>query len=85
MLPRNDRSFIFESQLVPFAFSLILGDPFMVSLSFPLNYGTGGLFSKKNAFYWRTNFAGKIYREIVLHAGTNDQWKGVSQMHFPVI
>ena len=31
ILLRNDLSFIFEFQLAPFAFSLILGDPFMVS------------------------------------------------------
>ena len=39
IFPRNDLSYIFEFQLVPFAFSLI-------------------------AFYWGTNFVGKIYREI---------------------
>ena len=31
ILSRNYLSYIFEFQLVPFAFSLILGDPFMVS------------------------------------------------------
>ena len=41
-----------------------------------------GDFSLKNAFHWGTNFVGKIYREIVLHGGTNDQGEGVSQNAF---
>ena len=57
ILPRY-LSYIFKLQLVLSAFSLILGEPFLVSLS-PL--------SKKE------KFVGKIYREIVLHEGTNDQ------------
>ena len=46
ILPRNNLSCIFEFQLIPFAFSLILGDPVMVSSS-PVKYGEGGIFSKK--------------------------------------
>ena len=30
VLPRNYLSYIFQFQLVPFTFSLVLGDPFMV-------------------------------------------------------
>ena len=41
-------SSIFEFQLVPLAFSLILGDPFMVSL--PIKYRGGGFFAKKRLF-----------------------------------
>ena len=67
ILPTNYLSYIFEFQLVPIAFSLILGDPFMVK---------GGDFFLKNAFYVWTNFVTKIYRGIVIHGGTNDQSKG---------
>ena len=42
-------SFIYEFQVVIFAFSLILGDPFMVSPS-PLKYGGGGTFLQKLLF-----------------------------------
>ena len=41
-----------------------------------------GDFFPKNAFYWGTNFEGKIYGEIVLHGGTNDQGEGVSKNTF---
>ena len=71
ILPRNYISHIFEFQLVPFPFSFILGDPFMVFLS-PLKYGEGELFPK-NTFHVETNFVGKIYRWIVLHGRTNYQ------------
>ena len=71
ILSRNYLSYIFKFQLVPFAFSLILGDPFMVFPS-PLKYGEGGFFPK-NAFDGGTNFVGKIYRGIVLDGGTIDQ------------
>ena len=42
-LAKKYLSYIFEFQLVPFAFSLILGDPFMVSPSY---YGEGAFFQK---------------------------------------
>ena len=71
ILPRNYISHIFEFQLVPFPFSFILGDPFMVFLS-PLKYGEGELFPK-NTFHGETNFVGNIYRWIVLHGRTNYQ------------
>ena len=41
-----------------------------------------GDFFPKSAFHWGTNFVGKIYRDIVLHRGTNDQAQGVSQNAF---
>ena len=62
---------IFEFQLVPFVFSLMLGDLFMVSPPTPL-LKTGRLFSKKY-FSWGTNFVGEIYKGIVLHGEINDQ------------
>ena len=43
IMPRNYISYIFDFQIVPFALSLILGEPFMVSL-LPLTYGEGGDF-----------------------------------------
>ena len=56
--------YIFEFQLVFFAFSLL-------------------------CFSRGINFAGKIYRQIVLHDGTNDHIipRGTEfhKMHFPVI
>ena len=80
-------SLIFEFQLVPFAFSLILGEPFMVSPPPPKEWG-GGLFSKK-CFSGGKNFMGKIYRGIALHGGINDQiiprGKEYHKMYFPVI
>ena len=82
ILPRNYVSYIFEFQLVPFDFSLTLGDPFMVSPS-PLKYEEGGLFSEKTLFMGGDNFVWKIYRRIVLHEGTNDEGEGVSQNIFP--
>ena len=43
----------------------------------------------KVCFSWGTNFMGKIYREVVLHAGTNDhiipRGKEFHKIHFPVI
>ena len=45
ILSRNYLSYIFEFQLVPFAFSLILGDPFMVSPP-PLSMEMGDFFPK---------------------------------------
>ena len=41
-----------------------------------------GDFFPKNAFHWGKNFVGKIFREITLHGGTNDQGGGVSQNAF---
>ena len=87
MLPRNYLSYIFEFQLVTFAFSLILGDPFMVSPP-PLKYGERDFFLK-NAFHGRTNFVGKAYKGIVLHGGTNDlimpRGKEFHKIHYPVL
>ena len=40
-------SFIVEFQLVPFAFSLILGDPFMASPPSPKVWGRGTFFQEK--------------------------------------
>ena len=62
---------IFEFQLVLFVFSLVLGDPFMVSPPTPL-LKRGRHFSKKY-FSWGTDFVGKIYKGVVLHGETNDQ------------
>ena len=77
ILPRSYLLYIFEFQLVLLAFSLILGDTFMVS-PHPQVY-----------FSWRTNLVGKIYRGIVLNGGTNDhiipREKDFHKMHFPVI
>ena len=64
ILPRNYLLYIFEFQLAPFPFSLILGDLFMVK---------EWNFFQKNDFHVEKNFVGKMYREIVLHGGTNDQ------------
>ena len=50
--------FMLEFQLVPFAFSFILGDPFIVSPPH-IKFWEGGLLSKKN-FSWGTNFLEKI-------------------------
>ena len=50
ILPRNYLLYSFEFQLVPFAFSLIMGDPFMVSPS-PRKYGEGQFFSNE-CFSW---------------------------------
>ena len=87
ILPRNDLSYIFEFQLVPFTFSLILGDRYMMS-PHPLKYGEERFFSRK-CFSWGKNYLGKIYREIVLHGGSNDQniprKKKFHKMQFPVI
>ena len=59
---RNYLSYVFEFQLVPFAFIVTLRDPFMVSPP-PKKYdewwGGGGLFYKK-CFSRGTNFVGKI-------------------------
>ena len=75
-------SFIFESQLVPFAFSPIFGDPFMVS-PLLLKYEEGRLFFQKMPF-----MGGQIYEGIVLHGQTNDQVirreKEFQKIHFPV-
>ena len=49
IFPRNYLSYIFEFQLVPFAFSLILGDPFMESPTTPKILG-GETFFKKMLF-----------------------------------
>ena len=57
IMPRNYISYIFEFQIVPFALSLILGDPFMVSL-LPLTYGEGGIFP--NVFHRGQVLRGKI-------------------------
>ena len=89
ILPRNYLPYIFEFQLVLFPFSLILGNPFMVSPS-PLKYGRGDYFPKM-LFMWGggANFVGEIYRVIVLHEETSDQkllrGKEFHKMHFPVI
>ena len=67
ILSRNYFSYIFEFQLVNFfSFSLILGDPLMVSPPPPppWKYGNGGLFSKKY-FSWGqillVKFIGKLF------------------------
>ena len=93
ILWRNYLSYLFEFQLVPFAFIVILRDPFMVSPP-PKKYdewlgeGGGALFYKK-CFSRGTNFVGKIYRRIVLRGGTNDQIipreKEFHKMRFPLI
>ena len=76
--------FLFEFQLVPFAFGLILGDLFMMPPR--LKYREVAIFSKK-AFHGRTNFGEQIYGGIVLHARNNDQVMqregGISQNAFP--
>ena len=43
-----------------------------------------GDFFSKTCFSLGTNFVGKLYKEIVLHGGTNDQGKGVSQNAFSI-
>ena len=72
--------YIFEFQLVLFAFSLYFGRPFY-RVSFPT--------PPKVCFSWGTNFARKIYRRIVLHGVNNDhiipRGKEFYKMHFPVI
>ena len=60
ILPRIYLSYIFEFPLVPFSFSFILGDSFMVS---PPPYevwgkGRGNFFSKK-FFSWGDKFYGE--------------------------
>ena len=79
ILPRNYLSYAFEFQLVPFAFSLTLGGPFMVK-------GEGDFF-KKNPFYVGTNIMGKIYRGIVLHRGLMIKLRGKEfhKIYFPLI
>ena len=57
ILPRNYLSYIFEFQLVPFVFSLILGDPFMVK--------GGGTFFKKMLFMWGQILLGKFIGELL--------------------
>ena len=78
-------SFMYEFQVVIFAFSLTLGDPFMVSPSL-LKYGGVGLFSK-NCFSWE--IGGQIYGSIDLHGEINNQIiqreKEFQKMYFPVI
>ena len=61
-------SFLFEFQLVPFAFSFILRDPFMVSP--PIRCGEEGLFSKKK-IPWGDKFGGEMYGGIVPQGETN--------------
>ena len=56
ILPRKLSSYIFAFQLLPFAFSLILRDPFMEMADF---------FPKSN-FHKGSNFVGKICREIAM-------------------
>ena len=85
MLPRNYRSYIVEFQLVPFAFSLTLGDPFMVSPSFPLNYGKGGLFFKKMLFIGGQILWGKFIGRLFYMGGLMIRGKEFHKMHFPVI
>ena len=58
ILPRSYLIYIFELELVLFASSLILGDPFMMLPPAP-----------KVCFSWGTNFVGKIYRGIALNGG----------------
>ena len=60
-------SFIFEFQLVPFVFSLILGETFMLS---PAKVWEGGDFFSKKCF---SRGGGKFIRGIALHRGTKDQ------------
>ena len=84
ILPRSYLLYIFEFQLVFFAFSLVFGDPFRLSTPPP-----PPLSSLKVCFLWGTNFVGKIYREIVLHGGTDDHiipsGKEFHKIHFQVI
>ena len=56
ILPRNYLSYIFEFQLNPFAFSFILGDPFMVKGE--------GTFFKKTLFMWGQILWGKFIGEL---------------------
>ena len=75
-------SSIFEFQLVPLAFSLILGDPFMVSL--PIKYRGGGFFAKKG-FSWRdkvwgANLWGDCSKWEDYQAGS-DHTKGWGEFH----
>ena len=72
IFPRNYLSYIFESQLLPFAFSRILGDPFMVSPApfslgdlfmvpppHHLKYGEEGLFFLKKMLFMGDKFCGE--------------------------
>ena len=90
ILPRIYLSYIFEFELVPFYFSLILGDSFMMSPPSHEVWGKGREnFFLKNSFHGAINFMGKIYSGIVLHFGTNDhnipRGEKVHKMHFPVM
>ena len=83
ILPRNYISHIFEFQLVPFPFSFILGDPFMVFLS-PLKYGGGNFFQKilfmGRQILWVTFIGGLFYMGGLIIR--TYQWGGVSQNAF---
>ena len=71
-------SFIFKFPLVLFAFSLILGDPFIVSP--PLKYGKGRLFPQK-----RFSRGGKFMGVLLYMGGLmirSCQERGVSQNAF---
>ena len=66
ILRRNYLSYIFEFQLVPFAFSPILEDPFKLP-PLPYSMGRGDFFP--NPFHGGTNVVGKIYRGIFYLGG----------------
>ena len=81
---------MFEFQQVPFAFSLILGDSFMVSPPLTKVWGNRRRdFFPKDAFHGGTNFVKKIYSGIVVHMGNDDQnilrGKEFQKMHFPIM
>ena len=81
---------MFQFQLVPFAFSLILGDSFMVSPSRTKVWSNGKRdFFPKNAFHGETNFVKKIYSRIIVHVGTDDpnilREKEFHKTHFSIM
>ena len=83
-------SFIVEFQLVPFAFSLILGDLFMTSPPSPKVWGRGTFFQEKLFMGEQIFFGGaNLWGGIVLHGRTTDQimprGEEFHKMHFPVI
>ena len=61
-------SFIVEFQLVPFAFSLILGDPFMASPPSPKVWGRGTFFQEK-LFMGEQILGGKFIGGGLLYMG----------------
>ena len=79
ILARNYLSYIIEFPLVTFAFSLILGDPFMVK--------EGGETFFKKCFLCGINIAGDICRGLFYMGGlmTRQRGKEFPKMYFPVI